>query len=60
MMAGYMVGRQFDFYNGGPKLNGSNAPFVSVGIHALFKLPGEILHIPQRNRVSFRDIFSYF
>ncbi len=59
-MAGYMVGRQYDFHNDGPKLNGSGAPFVSIGIHALFKLPGEALAIPQQSRMSLHDIFSFF
>ena len=59
-MAGYMVGRQYDFYNNGPKLNGSGAPFVSLGVHALFKLPGEALNIPQQSRMSLHDIFSFF
>jgi len=57
-MAGYMAGRQFDFHNG-PTLNGSGTPFVSVGVHALFKLPGEELAIPQRNQVSFHDILNF-
>ncbi len=59
-MVGYMVGRQYDFHNGGPKLNGSGAPFVSIALLALFKLPGEELRIPQRNRISMRNIFKYF
>ena len=60
MMAGYMVGRQFNYYNGGPTLNGSGSPFVNVSLHALFKLPGEPLIIPQSNRISIHDIFNYF
>jgi len=59
-MAGYMAGRSFDFFADGPKLNGSGAPFVSLAVHALFKLPGESLQIPQRSRVSIRNIFKYF
>jgi len=60
VMAGYMVGRQYDFHNDGPKFNGSGAPFINIGVHALFKLPGEELVIPQSPRVSIHDIFSFF
>ncbi len=59
MMAGYMVGRQFDFHNNAVKLNGSGAPFATLAVHALFKLPGERLSIPQSNRVSIRDVFNF-
>jgi hypothetical protein len=59
-MAGYMVGRQYNFHNNdGPTLNGSGAPFVSIAVHALFKLPGEPLVIPQRTNISIHNIFSY-
>jgi hypothetical protein len=60
LMTGYMVGRQFDYHTGGPKLNGSGSPFISINLHALFKLPGEQLIIPQRGRISMRNIFKYF
>jgi len=59
VMTGYMVGREFDYHNGGPQMNGSSAPFVSIAIHALFKLPGEPLVIPQSNRISIPDFFNY-
>ena len=58
-MAGYMTGRQYDFHNDGPKLYGSGAPFVNLAVHALFKLPGEDLGIPQRADVSIHNIFSF-
>jgi len=59
-MAGYMVGRQYDFHPEGVVLNGSGSPFVSVAVHALFKFPGEPLVIPQRTDVSIHNILSYF
>jgi hypothetical protein len=60
-MTGYMVGRQFDYHDTrNPTLNGGNAPFVLAQVHWLFKFPGTPLVIPQRNRVSFSDIFKYF
>ena len=60
-MAGYMVGRSYDFHNQGPKLNGSGAPFISLGVHALFKLSNEPADvIPQRGQISIHDIFRYF
>jgi hypothetical protein len=59
-MTGYIVNRQFNFHNnGGPTLNSSGAPFVSIAVHALFKLPGKNLEIPQRNTISIKDIFNY-
>jgi hypothetical protein len=58
-MAGYMTGRQYDFHNNGPKLNGSGAPFVNLAVHALFKLPGDNLAIPQRTDVSIHNIFNF-
>ncbi len=60
LMAGYMVGRQYNFHDSDIKLNGSGAPFVNLTIHALFKLPGEPLRILQRNQMSFGDLFKYF
>jgi hypothetical protein len=60
VMAGYMVGRQFDFHNNGVVLNGSTGPFVSVAVHALFKFPGAPLVIPQRNNISIHNILGYF
>jgi len=59
VMTGYMVGRTFDYYNNGPKLAGGGAPFINVGIHMLFKLPGEQLAIPQRNDVSLHNILKF-
>lgn len=59
-MAGYMAGRQFYFHDNGYTLNSSGGPFVSIAVHALFKLPGNPLVIPQRNNVSIHNIFSYF
>lgn len=58
-MAGYMTGRQYNFHNDGPKLNGSGAPFVNLMVHALFKMPGEEQYIPQRNEVSIQNIFNF-
>jgi hypothetical protein len=61
LMTGYMVGRQFDFHNNNnPTLNSGGAPFVMAQVHWLFKFPGSPLIIPQRNRISFSDLFSYF
>ncbi len=60
VMTGWLVGRRYDFHNNGVVLNGSGAPFVNVRLLWLMKLPGEPLRIPQRNRISFRDVFKYF
>jgi hypothetical protein len=59
-MTGYMVGRSYDYHNNDLKLNGSGGPFVMIALHALLKLPGEPLRIPQRNRISVRDVIKYF
>ncbi len=58
-MAGYMLGRQYDFHAQGVVMNGSGGPFVSIAVHALFKFPGEPLVIPQRTDVSIHNILSY-
>lgn len=59
VQAGYMVGREFDFHNNGQVLRSGKSPYINIGVHWLFKLPGPVEHIPMRQDIRFRDIFKY-